>query len=86
MWICRESFRGCGAVSALALGSADAEKGFRMAELDCADLGTQCTARRERRPDAVMAHAADAHPELLENMTPEMDAEIGGAIAGAFAD
>ncbi len=62
-----------------------------MAEIKCADLGNECgfvaTADdAEGMKEAVMAHAADAHPELLANMTPETEAAIGAAINGAFAD
>ena len=61
-----------------------------MAEINCSDLGTDCSfvAKAEdagTMEEVVLAHAADAHPELLENMTPEAEAEIGAAIAGAFS-
>ena len=61
-----------------------------MAEVACADLGNECAfvasaEDADGMKEQVMAHAADAHPELLENMTPEVEAEIGAAIAGAFA-
>ena len=61
-----------------------------MAEIACSDLGTDCSFvakadTAEGMQEVVMAHAADTHPELLENMTPETEAEIGAAIAGAFA-
>lgn len=61
-----------------------------MADVHCADLGNECSYVATAddaagMQEAVMAHAAEAHPELLENMTPEVEAEIGKAIAGAFS-
>ncbi len=61
-----------------------------MADIHCADLGNECSfvATADDVPgmqEVVMAHAAEAHPELVENMTPEVEAEIGKAIAGAFS-
>ena len=61
-----------------------------VAEIHCADLGNECTfvAEAEDAPgmqQVVMAHAAEAHPDLLANMTPEVEAEIGKAITGAFS-
>lgn len=61
-----------------------------MAQIHCADLGNECSFVAEASSasdmqEAVMAHAARSHPELLENMTPEVEAVIGEAIEGAFA-
>ncbi len=63
---------------------------MNVADVHCADLGNDCSFVATADDAAamqqeVMTHAAEAHPELLENMTPEVEAEIGKAIAGAFS-
>ena len=61
-----------------------------MAEVNCSDLGTNCEYVAEAESpvhmqEVVINHAEDVHPDFIENLNPDMEAELAGVIARAFA-